>query len=231
MSRYRHIFFDLDRTLWDFDTNSREALTEIHANFRLDREGLPDAPSFIDVYTGINEALWRAYRLGNVKKKELRSLRFTKTLEHFGCKNPVLGADIGRAYVELSPQKTALMPGTVAVLEYLAKKYSLHIITNGFDEVQGVKLERSGIAAFFREVITSEMASARKPDPEVFHLAFAKTGAAAGAAVMIGDDLETDISGARGVGMDQVYFNPRKNAHNEDITFEISNLDELRLIL
>jgi len=231
LSKYRHIFFDLDRTLWDFDTNSREALKEIHADFQLEREGLTDAAAFTEVYTKINEGLWRAYRLGNVRKKELRSLRFTKTLEHFGCKNPVLGEDLGRAYVALSPQKTALMPGTKEVLAYLAEKYTLHIITNGFDEVQGVKLERSGIAGFFQKVITSEMASARKPDPEVFHLAFARTGAVAGAAVMIGDDLETDISGARGVGMDQVYFNPGRRGHNEEVTYEVSELDELRLIL
>jgi len=231
LSRYRHIFFDLDRTLWDFDTNSKEALSEIYTDFQLEREGVIDAVSFINVYTGINEQLWKAYRLGNIHKALLRSLRFSKTLEHFGCRNNELGVSLGNRYVELSPMKTALMPHTLEVLDHLAGRYKLHIITNGFDEVQGIKLRQSGIAGFFQEVITSEMASARKPDPMVFKLAFAKTGSAAATSVMIGDDLDTDISGARGVGMDQVYFNPARKVHNEDVTFEIENLSELKLIL
>lgn len=231
MSRYRHIFFDLDRTLWDFDTNSKEALSEMYTAFKLEREGVIDAAAFIEVYTGINEALWKAYRMGNIRKAELRGLRFAKTLEHFGCRNIELGARLGNRYVELSPMKTALMPHTFEVLDHLAGRYTLHIITNGFDEVQGIKLKQSGIADFFTEVITSEMASARKPDPMVFQLAFAKTGSAAASSIMIGDDLDTDIRGARGVGMDQVYFNPAGKTHSEDVTFEIENLSELKLIL
>lgn len=231
MSRYRHIFFDLDRTLWDFDTNSRSALSEMYTTFKLEREGIVDAARFIEVYTDINERMWKAYRLGNIRKAQLRSLRFSKTLEHFGCRNTELGIRLGDSYVELSPMKTALMPNTFEVLEHLAQKYVLHIITNGFEEVQGIKLKQSGIADFFQEVITSEMASARKPDPMVFELAFAKTGSAAASSIMIGDDLDADIIGARSVGMDQVYFNPARRRHDEDITFEIEKLNELKTIL
>lgn len=228
---YTDLFFDLDRTLWDFDTNSRMALGEIYESFELYGRGVLTLHDFTNVYMGINEMLWKAYRLGNVRKAELRSLRFAKTLEHFGCLDLDLGRQIGDAYVEISPLKTTLMPNAIEVLDHLAGQYRMHIITNGFDEVQGIKLEKSGLQKFFTEVITSEMASARKPDPMVFKLAFAKANTAAGRSVMIGDDLDTDISGARNVGMDQVYFNPEAKMHAEEVTFEIRDLDELRQLL
>jgi putative hydrolase of the HAD superfamily len=229
--RYQDLFFDLDRTLWDFDTNSKLALAEIYLLFELKDRGIVDVEAFKEVYTGINEMLWKAYRLGNVRKAELRSLRFAKTLEHFGLKDLHLGVKLGDAYLDISPLKTTLIPDTLAVLDHLAGRYRMHIITNGFDEVQGLKMTRSGLSPFFTELITSEMAAARKPDPAVFKLAFAKAGTAAVRSLMIGDDLETDIGGARNVGMDQVYFNPESVAHNEEVTHEIRALKELKALL
>lgn len=226
--RYRDIFFDLDRTLWDFDTNSRAALTEIYIEYDLKVAGVDSADSFIEVYNGINTMLWKAYRMGNLRKQELRHLRFSKTLAHFGCGDRALGECLGKTYISISPYKTALMPNALEVLDHLAGKYKLHIITNGFDEVQGIKLQKSGISKFFDVVITSEMASARKPSPEVFELAMAKASASVSASIMIGDDLDTDIAGARNLGMDQVYFNPHENAHNDPVTFEIKDLNQLR---
>lgn len=231
VKRYNDLFFDLDRTLWDFDANSKLALSEIYHAYGLEERGIGDIHSFIEVYTDINEKMWKAYRMGNIRKAELRSLRFAKTLEHFGCRDLPLGAKIGDAYIDISPMKTGLMPNAADILEHLAGAYRLHIITNGFDEVQGTKLQQSGIARYFTEVITSEMAAARKPDPTVFLLAFAKAGATAATSLMIGDDLETDISGARNVGMDQVYFNPEGRIHQQEITFEIADLAQLKHLL
>lgn len=229
--KYKDLFFDLDRTLWDFDTNSREALTEMYVEYDLKVAGVDCAASFIEVYTGINAMLWKAYRMGNLRKQELRHLRFSKTLEHFGCSDRALGEQLGKMYISISPYKTALMPNALEVLDHLSSKYKLHIITNGFDEVQGIKMQRSGISKFFDVVITSEMASARKPSPEVFQLAMAKANASLSSSIMIGDDLDTDIAGARNLGMDQVYFNPEEKTHNDAVTFEIKDLNQLRQLL
>ncbi len=226
-----HLFFDLDHTLWDFETNSRLALADIYVLFGLEGRGIAEVAHFKTVYRGINEMLWKAYRMGNIRKNELRVLRFAKTLEHFGVRDLVLAEKIGDAYVEISPQKTTLMPNTLDVLDHLAGKYRMHIITNGFEEVQHIKLERSGLAGYFTEVITSEMASARKPDPEVFHLAMAMAGANAAASMMIGDDIEADVLGARNVGMHHVYYNPGQKPHEHALPFEIKDLDELRNLL
>jgi putative hydrolase of the HAD superfamily len=229
MKRYNHVFFDLDRTLWDFDANSRSALIDICSVNGLS-ERIP-VEEFIKVYQKINEMLWKAYRMGNINKKTLRVLRFAKALEHFGIQDTILGQRMGDAYIDLSPKKTTLLPNTIDTLDYLAGKYKLHIITNGFEEVQHTKLTNSGLSQYFTEVITSERAAARKPSPEVFQLALHLANASSHEAIMVGDDLETDMAGARSVWMDHVFFNPEKQLHNEPVTHEISDLGELRNLL
>lgn len=229
---YRHIFFDLDRTLWDFDTNSRFALNAIFQNNSLSDFGIPNAEEFIRVYQIINEQMWSSYRLGNLSKSHLRTRRFSKTLAHFGYENAKLGIKLDQEYISISPYQTALFPQAIETLGYLAGKYTLHIITNGFEEVQHIKLEKSGLLPFFKTIMTSERAMARKPDPIVFQLACQMAGAKTFDSLMIGDDLEADILGARNVSMDQVYFNPVRKPHDvEDITHEIIDLAELRNIL
>ncbi len=231
MKHYKHIFFDLDRTLWDFDTNSKVALTALHHSHKLSSYGIASVDEFVIIYQEINERLWAAYRMGNIRKDQLRATRFAKALAHFGCDNSKLGGSLEAEYVSLSPHQTGLMPDALETLEYLAINYQMHIITNGFEEVQQIKMDRSGIAPFFKQVITSERAQARKPDPVVFNLAFHLAGTKASEALMIGDDLYADIRGARGVWMDQVYFNPLGKDHDDDVTYEIKKLAELRSIL
>jgi len=228
---YQHIFFDLDRTLWDFDKNSSEALAEIFDHFNLHSLGVSSCELFSSKYKEINDQKWDAYRRGRLRKKELRLQRFTDVLAHFGCYDLALGGQIDRFYISVSPHKTALLPGTLETLDYLSSKYKMHIITNGFEEVQHIKMRKSGITQFFDVVMTSERAMARKPDPAVFKLALAEPRAKAVHSIMIGDDLGTDISGARGVWMDQVYFNPKKMVHNDDVTHEIERIDQLKSIL
>lgn len=231
MRKYKHIFFDLDRTLWDFDTNSRSALSELYASFQLADRGVRSAETFIGVYETINRALWSRYRNGRLSKKQLRTTRFSKTLEHLGCADTDLGLQLEGAYLDLSPHKTAVEPNALEILEYLHKEYKLHIITNGFEEVQHIKLHKSGMSDFFEHVVTSEAASARKPGREVFEYAFALARAAAEESLMVGDDLETDIAGARNMQMDHVFYNPRRTEHKETITYEIADLSELRSML
>jgi putative hydrolase of the HAD superfamily len=169
--------------------------------------------------------------LGNIHKKVLRSMRFYKTLAHFGCNDAYLASQMGDMYLDISPKKTALLPNAIEVLDYLAGKYVMHIITNGFEEVQHTKLECAGLAPYFDLIMTSELASARKPDPIIFQLAMLKTGATAPDSLMIGDDLIADIGGARSLWMDQVFYNPEGLAHSEEVTHEITDLIELKTLL
>lgn len=232
MPKYKHVFFDLDRTLWDFDTNSNRALIEIYESFNLKGEGIDDFTEFAKQYQVINEKLWGWYRMGNIKKNELRKRRFTEALAHFGCMDTALGINLEETYIKISPYQTTLMPNAIETLEYLSEKYILHIITNGFEEVQGIKMQQSGLDPFFKHMITSERAMARKPDPVVFHLACNLANTRPSESLMIGDDLTADIGGAQNVSMDQVYFNPDGVNHDKaDITFEIKGLEELKVLL
>ncbi|MCZ4407367.1 YjjG family noncanonical pyrimidine nucleotidase [Cryomorphaceae bacterium 1068] len=231
MPKYEHVFFDLDRTLWDFDTNSKLALGEIFNEFKLKEKGIDSSIEFIDVYQDINEKLWDLYRKGLLNKRKLRSLRFSRTLEHFGLVDEYLGEQLGTAYVEISPHKTAVLPNCMEILDYLAGRYEMHIITNGFEEVQNIKLDKSGLAKYFSKIITSEQAGARKPDPKVFDYAFGLTSGKVHNSLMIGDDLRTDIEGARKIEMDHVYYNPHRKDHSEDLFHEIADLLELKNLL
>lgn len=231
MSKYEHIFWDLDRTLWDFDTNSRHALSELFVEFELEGRGVESAEAFIEIYQAINEMLWDRYRKGLINKRLLRSKRFYDTLVHFGIEDEYLSEKIGDAYIDLSPYKTAVSPNCMEILDYLAGRYRMHILTNGFEEVQHIKLERSGLSKYFDVVITSERAGARKPDPVVFSFAFSETKGSIGDSIMIGDDLRTDIQGARNIFMDHVYYNPKKVKHEEDLFHEIDDLIELKHLL
>ncbi|HKL39975.1 MAG TPA: YjjG family noncanonical pyrimidine nucleotidase [Cryomorphaceae bacterium] len=231
MPKYEHVFFDLDRTLWDFDTNSKVALGEIYLEFKLKERGIDSSNAFIEIYQAINEELWDQYRKGLLNKRKLRALRFSRTLEHFGFSDEYLGEQLGTAYIEISPYKTAVLPNCIEILDYLAGRYQLHIITNGFEEVQNIKLDQSGLTKYFSKIITSEQACARKPDPKVFNYAFGLTKGSVKNSLMIGDDLRTDIEGARNIQMDHVYFNPRRVVHSEELFHEIGDLLELKNLL
>ncbi len=228
---YKHIFFDLDRTLWDFDASSKEAFSKIFEKFELKSRGVESAETFERYYKQHNEYLWSMYREGKLQKEILRSLRFQKTLEEFGIEDKALADKIGTFYVDISPLLVHLFPNAIEILEYLHTRYDLHIITNGFSEVQFTKLNSSGMGKYFREIITSEEAGVKKPDPLIFSFAFNRTKARSGESLMIGDDVEVDIAGARQAGMDQVLFDPAGTKARDGATYYINNLNELREIL
>jgi len=231
MKLYKHIFFDLDNTLWDFEKNAREAFMDIYGKFDLKTAGIHDLDQFANSYIRHNEELWALYREGKIEKEYLRWRRFEVTLNDFGIDSPELALAIGNEYVTISPQKTNLFPNTIAALDYLKRRYTMHIITNGFEEVQFSKLRNSNLRLYFADVITSEAAGSKKPDPRIFAFALQKTGALAGESLMIGDDIETDIQGAAKAGMDTVFFNPGKLPHNGEVSLEINDLIELTQIL
>jgi len=229
-NKYEHIFFDLDRTLWHFDENSKKVLNDIYINFELNNT-IQSASIFIDKYQEINEILWRAYSKNKISKEDLRWKRFADTLLHYNIEDDDLSIKIGDYYVNHSPRQTLLFPYTKEVLEYLYPKYKLHIITNGFEEVQFIKLKESGILDYFQEVILSEKVGVKKPHPYIFKKAFSLSGATSNNSIMIGDDLYADIYGAQRVGMDHVYFNFYDKVHDKIVQHEITSLDELYNIL
>lgn len=230
MKLYKHIFFDLDHTLWDFETNATETLGEIYSHFRLKDKGVASASGFINMYKSINEKMWDDYEKGKISKEYLRTRRYYKTLLSFGIKDNKLSEKIGEFYIKESPKKTNLFPRAIETLSYLAEKYKMHIITNGFVEVQYLKLKNSGLRNYFEKIIISEEVGSNKPEKKIFSHALMSAGAKKQESVMIGDNLGTDILGAKNSGLDQCFFNPSKKEHKEKITFEISSLDELKEI-
>jgi putative hydrolase of the HAD superfamily len=231
MKHYKHLFFDLDRTLWDFDTNSDETLQEILVKYDLALLGITSLELFKGKYSGINKMLWSLYLEGEIIKEKLNLQRFNLTLEAFGIRNMMLANAMADDYVEMSPLKTNLFPHAMETLEYLYGHYKLHIITNGFDEVQFKKLERSGMKRFFDKVVTSEEAGAMKPKEKIFHYALNKAEAIANESLMIGDEIEIDLLGARAVGLDQMFVNHHGKIHEESFTFEVKSLIEILDIL
>jgi putative hydrolase of the HAD superfamily len=202
-----HIFFDLDRTLWDFEKNSRETLFEIYNELKLDNLGIENFEEFIQKYIEVNDAYWQKYRENKITKQELRSVRFYETFKFFGINNNEIAQEAGNYYVHHSPLKTHLIQGSIDILEYLKKQYRLHIITNGFEEVQYIKLKNSGIQNYFEEIITSERAGVKKPDLRIFDFSIKSANASKNNAVMIGDDFQADILGAKQFGISAIWFN------------------------
>jgi len=229
MSKYEHIFFDLDHTLWDFETNSRHTLNELFHEFvahHTDSEAL----AFIEIYERINHKMWADYSAGRINKTHLRFERFPLALQELGLDNRKMALEMNELYMKYTPYKTALFPDTREVLAYLGDKYELHLITNGFEEVVQVKMTESDLWSYFKEVIISEVVGILKPHPGIFERAMELTGAQKESSIFIGDNLISDIGGARNFGMDQVFFNPKLVPHSEKTTFEISALSELKTL-
>jgi putative hydrolase of the HAD superfamily len=230
LKKYKHIFFDLDRTLWDFDKNSSETLSDIINEFSLG-DYVNDTLKFIKIFNYYNEQLWEYYREGKVKKYILRQERFRLLLNYFGVKNKTLVESISRYYLEKYPVRPALIEYAKEITYYLSKKYRLHIISNGFYDVQLTKLINSGISNYFAKVFTSDRIGYAKPDARIFEYAISSLHAHKEECLMVGDDEVNDIAGAKEADIDQVLYNPKKNIISVAPTFEILNLLELKQIL
>lgn len=228
---YKHVFFDLDHTLWDFDRNSYNTLERLYREYKLDEIGIPDLDIFVEKYNAHNNKLWDRFRKGFIKRDELRWKRFWLTLLDHQIGDTALAHELSMAYVEILPTQTLLTPHAKEVLEYCKEKYTLHLITNGYEMTQKIKMQFSGISPYFNEIITSEKSSSLKPKPEIFEYALGVTSAECDECIMIGDTLEVDVAGARNAGWDQVYYNPAKIAHNQKPTYEVACLSELLKIL
>ena len=222
----KHLFFDLDHTLWDFNKNSKETLLELFDELSLSSR-ISSFIAFYDKYIEINEELWELYRKEKITKAELRSVRFKRALKCFGVEDEKLAIELGDKYIQRCPLKVNLFADCHSVLESLQSKYILHIITNGFEEVQEVKMSSCNLNDYFTEIITSEGAGVRKPNPRIFEYAFETSGAKPSESVMIGDSLEVDCIAAEKMGMQAVFFNPEKKLENKKVSYEIAHLKEL----
>ncbi len=230
--KYKHLFFDLDRTLWDFESNYIETFKEIFEKFSLKQSGIPSFEAFTETYTKHNEHLWNLYRNDKISKEELKDTRFILTLNDFGIDNVSLANEISEEYTFACPRKGVLMPGTIKVLDQLKSQYHLHIITNGFEEIQKVKMEYAGLNGYFDCVVTSEEAGSKKPDKRIFTYALKKAGAKVKESLMIGDDFEVDILGAAAIGMDTVYYDFQDTENStQKTTYKVAHLTELLSLL
>ncbi len=230
MKKYSHLFFDLDRTLWDFEQNSREALSDIYGRYSLGAY-FSGQEQFVNTYHKFNEILWAEYRQGNLSKEILRSKRFELTLNDSKLRNASLARQIGEEYLELCVLKTRLFPYTIEILQYLKPKYCLYILTNGFRETQEKKMKNSGLDIYFDHMFTSEALGYNKPDTRIFARAVSSVNARKRECLMIGDDFEVDIIGAYRFGIDTVYFNPEGIRGTIEPTWEIAELKDLEQIL
>lgn len=227
---YKCVFFDLDHTLWDYETNSEEALRELYDKYNLCDTCAP----FDDFYKGfvrINNEIWDQHDRGLIGKDVIRNERFHRVFLNAGLDNYNLSLEFSAEYILESPKKSNLVPHAKDVLDYLHPRYPLYIITNGFEEIQSTKMASSGITDYFKGVVTSARAGFKKPDKEIFEFALKENGFGCSDSIMIGDNLLTDIAGARKALVDTVYYNPYKLPHAERVTYEISSLNELTQIL
>jgi len=206
--KYKHLFFDLDHTIWDFEANSRMTLEEIYNELKLQEIGVHDFDFFYKNYLVHNERLWERYRKGFIKQEELRVKRMWLSLLDFKIADEPLAKKMGDRFLEMLPTRTILFPYTIEILDYLTdKQYKLHLITNGFENTQHSKLKHSGLSSYFKQVITSEGSNSLKPNKEIFDFAFNKTGATPEESIMIGDTMEVDILGAMNARIDQMHVN------------------------
>lgn len=231
MQKYKHLFFDLDHTLWDFDANAKETLHEIYLEFELPGRFSAPFDDFYRSYLYHNEILWNRYHQGLIKADELKWKRMWRTLLDFKIGDEPLSKSMSGRFLELLPTKKSLFPHTREILDYLLeKKYILHLITNGFENTQMSKISNSGLTHYFTHLITSEASNSLKPQKEIFEYAMKLAGASLEESIMIGDNLEADIQGAINAGMDSVFVNHVQASTNLKPTFTVTHLRELEFI-
>ena len=229
--KYKHLFFDLDHTLWDFDANARQTLEQLHIDLKLVDRGIANFDEFYENYLLHNEKLWARYRNGYIKQEELRIKRMWLTLLDFKVADETLARQLSEMFLQLLPSRTLLFPDTIEVLNNLRNKnYQMHIITNGFEKTQQGKLKNSGLEKYFEVVVTSESSNSLKPKPEIFNYALRQTQASVDESIMIGDSMEVDIAGARSAGMDQVHVNFNNQEQEFKPTYTVHALKELERI-
>jgi len=223
----KHIFFDLDHTLWDFEKNSAATFELLFDKFNISL----DLSQFLEVYVPANMKYWKLYRQGKIAKEELRYRRLSDVFNR--CNYRVSDRMIGEmadGYIEYLSSFTHVFDYTKELLDYLVERYPLHILTNGFAEIQSKKLKGAGLEGYFQTVVNAEDVGFKKPDPKIFAFALDKAKATASESLMIGDDLEADILGAKNCGLDALHFDV-ENVHRHDHCVIVNCLSEIKQYL
>ena len=229
--QYKNIFFDLDDTLWAFSFNARDTFEEMYRKYEYDRY-FRSFGHFYELYEKRNIELWAEYADGKVTKEELNRQRFLYPLEAVGEGNAALAKAFSDDFFAVIPTKSRLMPHAQKVLEYLAPKYNLYILSNGFQELQCHKMRSAGIDHYFKKVVLSDDIGVLKPWPEIFHFAMSATQSELRESLMVGDSWENDIKGAQGVGIHQVFYNVTGRTELPfKPTYQITDLKELLQLL
>lgn len=228
MEAIKHIFFDLDHTLWDFEKNSALAFEKIFQELNFDI----NSQQFMDIYNPINVAYWKLYEKNEIDQETLRVNRVKDTFEAL---NYAITLDeiniISNLFIEYLTSNNHLIEGTIETLDYLKDKYVLHIITNGFSFVQDVKLQKSNLDKYFVTITNSEAAGHKKPHENIFNHALTIANASKNESIMIGDSYEADVLGAQNFGIKAVYFNPKAEMISQNQIIQIQSLTQLKNLL
>lgn len=230
--KYQHLFFDLDHTLWDFESNAKDSLAELYEEFQLEAKAVGPFDAFYKTYLNHNALLWSRFEKGYITTEELKWKRMWRTLLDFKIADERLAKEMSEEFLEILPTKKKVFDYTFEILKYLREKnYSIHLITNGFEKTQWSKLNNSLLAGYFTHVITSETSNSVKPKKEIFEFALNKCGGKLRESIMLGDNLNADILGAQNAGMDTVFVNHIQAACSAKPTHIITHLKQLESIL
>ena len=223
----KHLFFDLDHTLWDFDKNSGFAFDTIFKNQGFDIS-LQD---FLNIYIPRNQHYWKLYQVNQISHQDLRYYRLKDVFDalQFEVSDEIIH-QLSDDYIKYLPEYNHLFDGAIELLDYLKPNYQLHIITNGFSEVQDKKLNNSKIGHYFETITNSELAGQKKPNSIIFEYALGIAKASKEESIMIGDSFEADVLGALDFGIDAIFFNEHKTEINHDV-YQVNHLLELKNIL
>jgi putative hydrolase of the HAD superfamily len=209
------IFFDWDHTLWDHDRNAFEVIQELMVELPIERALSHSDSEIWAAFQLINDRLWDNYQHGRISQKELRETRFVQFFEAMSWEGDAqIFSDL---YLSRTPRKTNLLPGAYQVIESLAYKYPLYVLTNGFDDIQHVKIQGVGMSHFFQRIITSELAGCKKPSPDFFHFALKEAQCLASEVVMVGDHPIIDIQAAEAVGISAIHLHVRDEAESANL--------------
>jgi len=218
------IFFDWDHTLWDHDANAKESLVELFHSFELHQRSNYPFDDFFEIYQKVNTQLWEDYQFGRIDQQTLRETRFKKVFDAIKVEGPHL--EFGDEFLKKTPRKTKLIAGAKEIIESLASRYTLYVLTNGFTDVQEIKISGSGLKHYFEQIITSQEAQAKKPDAKFYHYALQQAGCRPEEALMIGDHFAIDVQGAEQAGIPAIHF--CENRQSSLATRKIEQLHELK---
>lgn len=214
MENIKHIFFDLDNTLWDYRKNALKALERLFVEYKIEEQFGHDFKSFHDHYYVVNEMLWADFRDGKIGRIELQQRRFPEAFQDMGIEDTAFALEFEERFIDEVTKTHYLVEGTKEVLTYLKGKYQLHVLSNGFREITHEKINGSIIKNYIATITTAEDAGVAKPHPDAFQKAIDQTSdATAKNSIYIGDDWIADMVGASRFGMKAIFFNPLNETH------------------